>query len=148
MRLARRRLLLAPLALLGAALLPRRTVAADAHAPIIAVIDRNFPGLRADRDGLDAFAADLLALRPAVARHPGYESYLSWSWLQDLGLLRRLVPGAITGDIDAFEGTVVTSFLLSTDFFDRLGDPEGRVSYIAFADPYVSGCANPLARFD
>lgn len=39
-----------------------------------------------------------------------------------------------------------TLYLLSTDFF-RLGADESRqVRYVAFADPYVSPCRNPLAR--
>jgi hypothetical protein len=39
-----------------------------------------------------------------------------------------------------------TQYLLSTDFF-RWGADESRpVHYVAFADPYVSPCRNPLAR--
>jgi hypothetical protein len=58
------------------------------------------------------------------------------------------VPGSLALDFDAFEGLIVTYFLMSTDFFDVGDDPQASVTYVAFGDPYVSGCANRLARFN
>lgn len=39
-----------------------------------------------------------------------------------------------------------TRYLLSTDFFRWGADESRQVRYVAFADPYVSPCGNPLAR--
>jgi len=39
-----------------------------------------------------------------------------------------------------------TQYLLSTDFFRNRADESRRVRYVAFSDPYVSPCRNPLAR--
>lgn len=59
---------------------------------------------------------------------------------------RDLLPRARQTRIVDFERRMVSYFLRSTDYF-RV--PHGtQVRFVAFADPYEGGCANPLARFD
>ena len=41
-----------------------------------------------------------------------------------------------------------TRFLLSTDFFRHGADEQRQVRYVAYYEPGVSACLNPLARFD
>jgi hypothetical protein len=41
-----------------------------------------------------------------------------------------------------------TRLLLSSDFFQNGADESKPVRYVAFYDPYVSTCSNPLAQLD
>jgi hypothetical protein len=50
--------------------------------------------------------------------------------------------------LSAWPGTVYTNYLLSTDFFSHGADQSRPVRYIAFYQPGVSICVNPLATFD
>lgn len=43
---------------------------------------------------------------------------------------------------------LLTTFLLSTDFFSAAGERPERTNFVAFSDPYALGCRNPIARFD
>jgi hypothetical protein len=62
------------------------------------------------------------------------------------GHTRRLVSVERQHRIVWFERHLVSHCLRSTDFFTRgQGQP---VQYVAFADPYEVGCANPLAVLD
>lgn len=49
---------------------------------------------------------------------------------------------------EAFERTLLTDFLFSTDFFTEAGQDPQRMSYVDYADAYTIGCRNPLARFE
>jgi len=72
----------------------------------------------------------------------------------------KLAPGAVAAylaDYERFRGSlptgswpdeVYTGFLLSTTFFKFDGDTARPVSYVAFYDPLLVPCINPLARFD
>jgi hypothetical protein len=48
----------------------------------------------------------------------------------------------------ALPSEIYARFLLSTDFFAQDADETRRVRYRGFNDPYLTTCANPLARFD
>jgi hypothetical protein len=66
------------------------------------------------------------------------------------GLLRieavgRLLPDRYGRDVVDFERRLVALCLRSTTYFSEPGEP---VRFVAFADPYEVGCANPLARFE
>jgi hypothetical protein len=43
---------------------------------------------------------------------------------------------------------LLTTFLLSTDFFSVAEQRPEHTSYIAFADPYELVCRNPMAQFE
>lgn len=47
-----------------------------------------------------------------------------------------------------FPSDVYLRYLLSTDFFRRAADEHRPVAYVAFYDPYVTPCNNPLADVD
>jgi hypothetical protein len=47
-----------------------------------------------------------------------------------------------------FEERVVSRFLLSTDFFWNNSDETRPVRYLAYNNPYRTGCANPLAQLE
>jgi hypothetical protein len=81
-------------------------------------IAKHFDYLDLDPDGLARFVAD-------------WERYIG-----PLSRWRTLPP------------EIHTRFLLSSDFFRHGADESRRIGYVAFADPYVSICANPLAQFD
>jgi hypothetical protein len=51
----------------------------------------------------------------------------------------------LTDDIRRGEDRVVTTFLLSTDFFELGSDEARAVHYVDFFDPLR--CGNPFARF-
>lgn len=52
--------------------------------------------------------------------------------------------------VKVFENLVAEQFLKSSDFFVNGQDESRVVKYrdIAFADPYLTPCANPFAKFD
>lgn len=56
------------------------------------------------------------------------------------GTLRRKLPYPL------YEQNAITTFLLSTDFFQEGADVTRPLRYVSYADPYLKGCANPLAR--
>ena len=60
---------------------------------------------------------------------------------------QALAPEAVRARQARQERHLVTRFLLSTDAFDADRAP-GPPRYWGYADPYESGCANPVARFD
>ena len=47
-----------------------------------------------------------------------------------------------------FEQSILTQFLLSTDYFSGDRPAAAPVRYTQLYDPYESACQNPLARFD
>lgn len=58
--------------------------------------------------------------------------------------VRALLSADRARDLRRFERALVSLFLLSTDHF-RV-PPGTPARFVAFADPYTSGCANPLAN--
>ena len=59
-----------------------------------------------------------------------------------------LAATSLAGRVEALEEWLVTSFLLSSDFFGNNADTTRVVHYVAFYDPYRLPCTNPFARFD
>lgn len=61
---------------------------------------------------------------------------------------RRLVIGVDgAGNVDAMESGLLTTFLLSTNYFSDDVAAGDSIAYQQFYDPYESGCQNPLATF-
>jgi hypothetical protein len=92
-------------------------------------------------------AADMELFEKEVMAH---EHVLNRTLLVARGLpapLRNLLPQAVRAQLDKVESRIAANFLMGTDYFhpDRKSET---VSFIAYPDPYGSGCANPLARFD
>lgn len=76
---------------------------------------------------------DYLELDPA-----GVQAFVD-AWIRHRGPLSRT---------KAWPSEVYTRYLLSTDFFVHDADERRVVRFVAFYDPYVTACSNPLARFD
>ena len=59
-------------------------------------------------------------------------------------LLNLIIPSS---KFRGFEESVVSTFLLSTDFFRKGGGASKEINYLQFYDPYTMPCANPFAKF-
>ncbi len=151
MRLSRRALLVGGGAVAAVAGLVGVAVAKNvdpAESLIRAVIQDRFPDRQVTEDDLSSFAGDYLTHK--VAPDDLWLLRLAGS-MPDLSLsdqLRGRLPGHVRDKLSAFENSVMNMFLLSTDFFLRGPEAGPVVSYVAYADPLVNPCMNPLARFD
>lgn len=119
-----------------------------AEALIRAVLRDRFPDIQVTEDDLSRFAGDYLTHKVApeeiwLLRLAGSVPGVSLSHQ-----LRDRLPGGVRNKLAAFENSVMNMFLLSTDFFLRGPEAGPVVSYVAYADPLVNPCMNPLARFD
>jgi hypothetical protein len=104
------------------------------------VLDR-LPYLKLAPDALDAFVKDLAAYE----RPSGNQRFATLFGLHLARGLTHLAGGKFREKLEYYETQLVTLFLLSTDFFPNGADVAKPVAYFALADPYVSGCVNPLA---
>lgn len=96
-----------------------------------------------DEGGVDAFAQEYVRRYGASPMSVHHERTLGGVLRLDAAL--RLAPAELRQEILDFERHLVSRYLLSTTYFRApRGEP---VRYLAFADPYEMGCANPLAQF-
>lgn len=117
----------------------RRRAAPDL---IIAILEHRVGYLQIDPRTFAPFAQAYVARRERYRRQFADLSVVSgplqyWSpyaWLARGHALRRL------------EDSVVSHFLLSTDFFQHGADERRAVNYVAFYDPGSTVCRNPFAR--
>lgn len=104
-------------------------------------IRHSVPGLAVDEDTLLAFSNRFLE------RSPWRGNRLRGALLvMDNPELARLMPDKFARAYDWFSRQIITGFLFSTDFFGAAQRRAERTNYVAFADPYEVGCANPLAN--
>jgi hypothetical protein len=152
MRLSRRTLLVgggavaAVTGLVGGAVVAKNVDPAESL--IRAVLRDRFPDIQVTEDDLSRFAGDYLTHKVAqeeiwLLRVAGSMPGISLS-----DQLRGRLPSHMRDKLAAFENSVMNMFLLSTDFFLRGLEAGPVVSYVAYADPLVNPCMNPLARFD
>lgn len=109
---------------------------------VVAILQNSVGHLQVDPDTFWTFANDYLKYKAS------YEQTLSraapfllplwlfnpYKWLQQGNALRRLTDN------------VVSTYLLSTDFFQNGADERRPVNYISFYDVYVTPCRNPFAN--
>jgi hypothetical protein len=115
---------------------------------IRAVIRDRFPDIRMSDQDFSRFTADYLTYTTRKERR--------WlvrlaGWLPGLGTddtLRASLPAAVQRRLVAAEDDIMHVFLMSTDFFLRQNEDGPTVSYLAYGDPLVNPCTNPLASFD
>ncbi len=62
--------------------------------------------------------------------------------------LQGAIPGRYRPGYELYTRSLLTTFLLSTDFFTDAGQKPEQTSYVMFADPYEVGCRNPIAQFE
>lgn len=136
---------MAALALLGTAV-GGSLVTTSSEEVIIRIVRRRFPGLNIADGELRSFARDFLVYdrtsRPKLA---ALRAILP---VVESPTLSGVVPDSMRALFHGLERRVVTKFALSTDLFLREADDPRPLAYTGFADPYLNGCANPVARFD
>lgn len=111
----------------------------DPRDVTVAVLERRCGDMYVNHDTFERFAGDYAAWkgRNGLLRRL---STLSWplsmwspyEWVSPQDEIRR------------FEDSIVTQYLLSTDFFAHGGDPRREIKYVAFYDPVGRPCANPF----
>ncbi len=111
------------------------------------------PDLVMAEDELDFFAEDFLEFyRRRTAQ---YGSRVDKEILLERGLsvlpgMRELPvwPGQVAVAMERFDREVRESFFMSTDYLLARKTPGQEAFYLSINDPYLAGCANPLAQFD
>lgn len=117
----------------------RRRAAPDL---IVAILERRVGYLKVDTESFRSFAAEFIVGRGQYERQIAAVSVLSgplryWSpyaWLPHAHAFRRL------------EDSIVSHYLLSTDFFVHDADETRLVNYLGLYNPFESVCRNPFGR--
>jgi len=136
----RRYLLLAGIAGL-ASLAGIRFARSSDESAIMTVLRKRLDYLRLDEGGLVAYARDL------AATHRIASSRLRW--VEMVGPLYKnfdsLGRNSIAHSLRHGEERIVSTYLLSSDFFINGQDESRVVRYLGFYDP-LKACGNPFAR--
>lgn len=98
--------------------------------------------MRVDHGTFHDFARDYVSHRKNYERQFAALSAVSLP-LQFISPYRWLAQGHA---FRRLEDSVVSDYLLSTDFFANGADEQRAVSYVSFYDPYVRPCSNPFNR--
>jgi hypothetical protein len=129
-----------PLALAGSYLTSSR------EEIVIGYLRSVLPQLAVQETDLQSFALSYTDLLDPTGRRKLY--YDSIFFFLENPSLQGVIPARYEHGYELITRSLLTTFLLSTDFFKEAGQKPERTSYVAFADPYDVGCSNPLARFD
>ena len=146
MRITRRSLLFSLVGLLavGAGGASGSYVVNTPEALVAMIIRRRLPDIAIEDDVLAEFARRYLAFDKQIPGHLlALLRIVSPVVFSDW--LGFLIPGRARDMAEKLERRILTRFLLSTDFFDPDREKDAPVNYIAFADPWGVGCANPFA---
>ncbi len=143
----RRAFLLATTIVGAGAALPAIALLATGPEDVVERIVRlRFPGVAIAPADLRAFARDFLVHdRTSGAKMAALRVGMP---VMQTPWLAGLAPGRAQELYDRFERRVVTRFALSTGFFERAAGDRTPLTYRGLADPYLMGCANPLAVLD
>lgn len=144
-RISRRTFLLAGGAAVAApVVVGGATLAATPEAVVARFLRASLPGLNISDDNIHGFATRFL--EPWKIR----ESFRLKAvlGLMDHQWLHPLLPQNYRTKYDWFTRSLLTDFLLSTDFFTSAAEAPSATNYLQYSDPYTLGCRNPLARFD
>lgn len=114
----------------------------DPTEAIVAILKRRVGYLRVEPGTFYDFAKDYVSTKIEYERKLATLSaaalplrfYSPYRWLAQGHAFRRL------------EDSVVSDYLLSTDFFYYDADEQRAISYISFYDPYARPCGNPFNR--
>src|SRR5690606_25766916 len=113
----------------------------DPEDIVLAVLRRRVGYLRVKEQDLLSFAAEyaawkgrgeLLGRLSMIA--PPMRFFTPYPWLKPGHSMRRL------------EDSIVSQFLLSTDFFSHNADENRDIVYLGFYDPHSAACRNPFFR--
>ena len=109
---------------------------------IISVLKRKLPYANFDDALAVEFAQELVTKDSSMASLQG--KALAFVGASISPTLARFMGDRIETKIIGKEERIAGQFLLSTDFF-ILSDKTQSLTYFGLNDPYVMGCANPLA---
>src|SRR5262249_45205209 len=138
---------------IGAAVPALALLATGPEDVVARIVRLRFPDARIADAELRAFARDFLVSdRTSGAKLAALRVGLP---VMQSPALSGLTPERVQDLYDRFERRVVTKFALSTGFFERAGNDaalaasdQAPLRYRGLADPYLMGCANPLAVLD
>ncbi len=128
-----------PLALTGSYL------ASSRQEIVVDYLRSVLPKLAVKNTDLESFASSYTErLDPAGRKSLYYDAIF---FFLEYPSLQGVIPARYEHGYELITRSLLTTFLLSTDFFTEAGQKPQRTSYVAFADPYAVGCRNPLAQF-
>jgi hypothetical protein len=107
---------------------------------MVRILNKRLDYLRLDDEGVQKFASDLSKI--------GHVSSAKLRIVPTLGMLYDHLPDGHNFILDAIrhgEERVVSSYLLSSDFFVNGSDPSRIVKYLGMYDP-LRACGTPFAR--
>jgi hypothetical protein len=142
----RRRLLLGGLGILGAAGIGVWGFGrVGLEAQIVAMLRRRLDFLQLDRDGLQAYAKDQVSA--LLNRRMPTWNRLRYHFLSAVApsFKRYYRSSDRRSRIGRAEDSLISTYLLSSDFFLNGADESRIVRYMAFYDP-MRACGNPFAR--
>jgi hypothetical protein len=130
----------------GAAVPALALLATGPEDVVARIVRLRFPDARIAAEDLSAFARDFLVSdRTSGAKLAALRVGMP---VMQSRTLSGLAPERVQELYDRFERRVVTKFALSTGFFERAAGDQAPLRYRGLADPYLMGCANPLAVLD
>ena len=115
------------------------------HREIVSVLHRRLSFLKLEEEGVRAFARDQTAAAfnkkiPSVARLRYH--FLSTGAPSSKRFYRSSDQRS---RVARLEDTLISNYLLSSDFFSNGADESRTIKYVAYYDP-MRGCQNPFAR--
>jgi len=143
MNFTRRKFLLAGFAIGAAIVAAYKWRWGDPSDAVVAILKRRVGYLKVEPGTFHDFAARYLEQRSEHQKRllrrlsllgPALRLVSPYRWLGPAHSLRLL------------EDSVVSLYLLSTDFFQHGADEQRAVTYVSFYDPYSIACGNPFAR--
>lgn len=114
-----------------------RIFSSDMTGGIVSFIRRSFPGLDMSEEDLTSFASDMGdSWNMSGTKKTFFASMLNNREQAMMGSV--IVPDRL----DRAHGEIVAMFLRSTDYLAP--ERTASVIYLGLADPYASGCSNPV----
>ena len=115
----------------------------DPSDVVIAILKRRVGTLKVEPGTFHEFAKHYLELYGESEHHGLRRLSMLGPALRFMSPYRWLRPGHA---VRRLEDSVVSLYLLSTDFFQNGADEQRAVAYLSFYDPYSIACGNPFAR--
>jgi hypothetical protein len=120
-------------------------VASSRAGTIVDYLRAQLPGLAVSNVDLEGFADEYIARN---VTHHGRTYFFEAIFLMMANpMLAAASPAPIRLAHEKFTRSLLTRFLLSTDFFTTGKQQPQLTTYLGFSDPYTVGCSNPLAQF-
>ena len=115
----------------------------DQSDVVVAILKRRVGYLNVEPRTFHEFAKHYLELYGESEHHGLRRLSMLGPALRFMSPYRWLRPGHA---VRRLEDSVVSLYLLSTDFFQNGADEQRAVTYLSFYDPYSTECGNPFAR--